>query len=202
MLTIALPKGRIADETLNRFEKAFGEKFVFEDRKLILEKSGFKFLNVRNQDVPTYVMHGAADLGVVGLDVLEEKEYDLIKLLDLKLGRCKVAFGLRAGEKLNFDKSKITIATKHEKIAKKYFEQKAMAVEIIKLYGSIELAPLVGLCDCIVNIIKTGETMKQNGLEVGPTIMETTAHLIANKNSKKKKKDLIFDLKDKLEKFL
>ena len=119
MLTIALPKGRIADETLDRFEKAFGEKFVFEDRKLILEKSGFKFLNVRNQDVPTYVMHGAADLGVVGLDVLEEKEYDLIKLLDLKLGRCKVAFGLRAGEKLNFDKSKITIATKHEKIAKK-----------------------------------------------------------------------------------
>ncbi|MGJ0357143.1 ATP phosphoribosyltransferase [Aliarcobacter cryaerophilus] len=202
MLTIALPKGRIADETLDRFEKAFGEKFVFEDRKLILEKSGFKFLNVRNQDVPTYVMHGAADLGVVGLDVLEEKEYDLIKLLDLKLGRCKVAFGLRAGEKLNFDKSKITIATKHEKIAKKYFEQKAMAVEIIKLYGSIELAPLVGLCDCIVDIVETGETMKQNGLEVGPTIMETTAHLIANKNSFYAKKDLVFDLKDKLEKFL
>ncbi|MDD2974235.1 MAG: ATP phosphoribosyltransferase [Aliarcobacter cryaerophilus] len=202
MITIALPKGRIADETLDRFEKAFGEKFVFEDRKLILEKSGFKFLNVRNQDVPTYVMHGAADLGVVGLDVLEEKEYDLIKLLDLKLGRCKVAFGLRAGEKLNFDKSKITIATKHEKIAKKYFEQKAMAVEIIKLYGSIELAPLVGLCDCIVDIVETGETMKQNGLEVGPTIMETTAHLIANKNSFYAKKDLIFDLKDKLEKFL
>ena len=202
MLTIALPKGRIANETLDRFEKAFGEKFVFEDRKLILEKSGFKFLNVRNQDVPTYVMHGAADLGVVGLDVLEEKEYDLIKLLDLKLGRCKVAFGLRAGEKLNFDKSKITIATKHEKIAKKYFEQKAMAVEIIKLYGSIELAPLFGLCDCIVDIVETGETMKQNGLEVGPTIMETTAHLIANKNSFYAKKDLIFDLKDKLEKFL
>ncbi|PRN00466.1 ATP phosphoribosyltransferase [Aliarcobacter cryaerophilus] len=202
MLTIALPKGRIADETLDRFEKAFGEKFVFEDRKLILEKSGFKFLNVRNQDVPTYVMHGAADLGVVGLDVLEEKEYDLIKLLDLKLGRCKVAFGLRAGEKLNFDKSKITIATKHEKIAKKYFEQKAMAVEIIKLYGSIELAPLVGLCDCIVDIVETGETMKQNGLEVGPTIMETTAHLIANKNSFYAKKDFIFDLKDKLEEFL
>ncbi|WP_066158681.1 ATP phosphoribosyltransferase [Aliarcobacter skirrowii] len=202
MLTIALPKGRIADETLDRFEKAFGERFVFEDRKLILEKSGFKFLNVRNQDVPTYVMHGAADLGVVGLDVLEEKEYDLIKLLDLKLGRCKVAFGLRAGEKLNFDKSKITIATKHEKIAKKFFEEKAMAVEIIKLYGSIELAPLVGLCDCIVDIVETGETMKQNGLEVGPTIMESSAHLIANKNSFYAKKKLIFNLKDNLEKFL
>ena len=83
MITIALPKGRIAEQTLEKFEKAFGEKFEFEDRKLILRKAGFTFLNVRNQDVPTYVMYGSADLGVVGLDVLEEKEYDLIKLLDL-----------------------------------------------------------------------------------------------------------------------
>lgn len=202
MLTIALPKGRIAEQTLDKFEKAFNEKFVFEDRKLILEKAGFKFLNVRNQDVPTYVLHGAADLGVVGLDVLEEKEYDLIKLLDLNIGKCKVAFGLKAGDKINFEKSKVTIATKHAKIAKKYFEKKAMAVEIIKLYGSIELAPLVGLCDYIVDIVETGETMKQNGLEVGPTIMESSAHLIANKNSFYAKKDLIFDLKDRLEKYI
>lgn len=202
MLTIALPKGRIAKETLAKFEKAFGEEFVFEDRKLILEKSGFRFLNVRNQDVPTYVMHGAADLGVVGLDVLEEKEYDLIKLLDLELGRCKVAFGLRQGEELDFSKTEIKVATKHEKIAKKYFEEKAMAVEIIKLYGSIELAPLVGLSDCIVDIVETGETMKQNGLEVGPTIMESSAHLIANKNAFYAKKDLILDLKEKIEEVL
>ena len=199
MLTIALPKGRIAKETLDKFEAAFEEKFVFEDRKLILEKAGFRFLNVRNQDVPTYVMHGAADLGVVGLDVLEEKEYDLIKLLDLQLGKCKVAFGLRKGEKLDMTKSTITVATKHEKIAKKYFEEKAMAVEIIKLYGSIELAPLVNLSDCIVDIVETGETMKQNGLEVGPTIMQSSAHLIANKNSFYAKKDLILNLKEKIE---
>ena len=199
MLTIALPKGRIAEETLDKFEKAFGEKFVFENRKLILEKSGFRFLNVRNQDVPTYVMHGAADLGVVGLDVLEEKEYDLIKLLDLQLGKCKVAFGLRRGEELDMTKSKITVATKHEKIAKKYFEEKAMAVEIIKLYGSIELAPLVGLCDCIVDIVETGETMKQNGLEVGPTIMQSSANLIANKNAYYAKKDKILDLRERIQ---
>ena len=198
MLTIALPKGRIAEETLDKFEKAFGEKFIFEKRKLILEKSGFKFLNVRNQDVPTYVMHGAADLGVVGLDVLEEKEYDLIKLLDLQLGKCKVAFGLRKGEELDFTKSKITVATKHEKIAKKYFEEKAMAVEIIKLYGSIELAPLVNLSDCIVDIVETGETMKQNGLEVGPTIMLSSAHLIAKKNSYYAKKDKILELRERI----
>ncbi len=202
MLTIALPKGRIAEETLERFEKAFNEKFIFEDRKLILEKANFRFLNVRNQDVPTYVMHGAADLGVVGLDVLEEKEYDLIKLLNLHLGKCKVAFGLKKGEKLDFSKSEIKVATKHEKIAKKYFEQKAMAVEIIKLYGSIELAPIVGLSDCIVDIVETGTTMKQNGLEIGPTIMESSAFLIANKNSFYAKKEKILDLKERIEKVL
>ena len=199
MLTIALPKGRIAEQTLEKFEKAFGEKFVFEDRKLILEKSGFTFLNVRNQDVPTYVMHGAADLGVVGLDVLEEKEYDLIKLLDLQIGKCKVAIGLRAGEELDWTKSEIKVATKHTTIAKKYFEEKAMAVDIIKLYGSIELAPLVGLSDCIVDIVETGLTMKQNGLEVGPTIMTSSAQLIANKNSFYAKKEKILELRERIE---
>ena len=202
MLSIALPKGRIAKETLEKFEDAFKEKFVFMNRKLILEKAGFKFLNVRNQDVPTYVIHGAADLGVVGLDVLEEKEYDLIKLLDLKLGLCKVAFGFVKGNKVDFTKSNIKVATKHEVITKKYFEEKAMAVDIIKLYGSIELAPLVGLCDCIVDIVETGATMKENGLEVGDTIMQSSAYLIANKNSFYAKKDLIFDLKDKIQSVL
>ena len=199
MLTIALPKGRIAEETLDKFEKAFNEKFIFEDRKLILEKSGFRFLNVRNQDVPTYVKYGSADLGVVGLDVLEEKEYDIMKLLNLQLGKCKVSIGLRAGEELDWTKSEIKVATKHEVIAKKYFEKKAMAVDIIKLYGSIELAPLVGLSDCIVDIVETGTTMKQNGLEVGPTIMESSAYLIANKNAFYAKKEQILNLREKIE---
>ena len=202
MLTIALPKGRIAEETLEKFDKAFNEKFVFEDRKLILEKAGFTFLNVRNQDVPTYVMHGAADLGVVGLDVLAEKEYDLIKLLDLNLGKCKVAIGLKAGTQLDWTKSEIKVATKHVNIAKGFFEKKAMAVDIVKLYGSIELAPLVGLSDCIVDIVETGATMKQNGLEVGDTIMETSAHLIANKNSFYIKKEEILNIKEKIQEVL
>jgi len=198
MLTIALPKGRIAEQTLEKFEKVFNEKFVFEDRKLILKKAGFIFLNVRNQDVPTYVMHGAADLGVVGLDVLEEKEYDLIKLLDLKIGQCKVAIGLRAGDTIDWTKSEITVATKHVTIAKRFFEEKAMAVNIVKLYGSIELAPLVGLSDCIVDIVETGETMKQNGLVVGDTIMQSSVFLISNKNSYYNKKEQILDLREKL----
>ncbi len=198
MLTIALPKGRIAEQTLEKFEQVFNEKFVFEDRKLILEKAGFTFLNVRNQDVPTYVMHGAADLGVVGLDVLEEKEYDIIKLLDLKIGQCKVAIGLKAGDTIDWTRSEITVATKHEKIAKRFFEQKAMAVNIVKLYGSIELAPLVGLSDCIVDIVETGETMRQNGLEVGDTIMQSSVYLISNKNSYYSKKELVLNLREKL----
>ncbi|QOG12900.1 ATP phosphoribosyltransferase [Arcobacter sp. FWKO B] len=202
MLTIALPKGRIADETLDIFQKAFNEEFIFEDRKLILEKSGFRFLSVRNQDVPTYVQYGSADLGVVGLDVLEEKEYDLVKLLDLHIGKCKVAIGLMANDEIDWSKSEIKVATKHEKIAKRYFEQKAMAVEIIKLYGSIELAPIVGLSDCIVDIVETGSTMKQNGLKVGETIMESSAHLIANKNSYYLKKQAILKLKNEMQKYI
>jgi ATP phosphoribosyltransferase len=198
MLTIALPKGRIAEQTLEKFEKAFGEKFIFQDRKLILEKAGFRFLNVRNQDVPTYVMYGAADLGVVGLDVLEEKEYDILKLLDLEIGKCKVAIGLKKGDKLDWNKSSIKVATKHTKIAKKFFEQKAMAAQIVKLYGSIELAPLVGLSDCIVDIVETGATMKQNGLEVADTIMQSSAYLISNKNSYYLRKDDILDLREKI----
>ncbi len=198
MLTIALPKGRIAEQTLEKFEKVFNEKFLFENRKLILQKAGFTFLNVRNQDVPTYVMHGAADLGVVGLDVLEEKEYDLVKLLDLKIGQCKVAIGLKAGEEIDWNRSQITVATKHEKIAKRFFEQKAMAVNIVKLYGSIELAPLVGLSDCIVDIVETGETMRQNGLVVGDTIMHSSVHLISNKNSYYNNKKQILSLRESL----
>jgi len=145
-------------------------------------------------------MYGAADLGVVGLDVLEEKEYDLIKLLDLKIGQCKVAIGLKAGDKINWNRSEITVATKHEKIAKRFFEQKAMAVKIVKLYGSIELAPLVGLSDCIVDIVETGETMKQNGLEVADTIMQSSVYLISNKNAYYTKKASILDLRNKLNK--
>ena len=198
MLTVALPKGRIANETLEIFEKIFGESFVFNDRKLILEVGEFRFLLVRNQDVPVYVLHQSADIGVVGLDVLEEKEEDLVRLLDLGIGKCKLCVGVREGDELNYSSPDIKIATKMVNITKKYFSKKAMAVEIIKLYGSIELAPLVGLSDAIVDIVETGDTMKQNGLKVVETIMESSAHLIANKNSFIEKKKEIISLYRKI----
>ena len=194
MLSIALPKGRIAQQTLDIFSQIFGDQFEFEDRKLIMQKGNFKFLMVRNQDIPTYITEGAADIGVVGLDVLEEHRCDVLRLLDLGLGRCKVCIGIKENQKLDYNKPELKIATKMPNITKNYFDQKAIAVKIIKLYGSIELAPLVGLSDAIVDIVETGTTMRQNGLKVAEEIMTSSAHLIANKNSFITKRDEILSL--------
>lgn len=198
-LTIALPKGRIADEVLAIMGKIFAEDFSFLDRKLILQKGDFKFLLVRNQDVPSYVLHQAADLGVVGLDVLEENKLDIIRLLDLQIGKCKVVLGSKNSEVLDFNKPQIKIATKMPNITRDFFSKKAVATEIIKLYGSIELAPLVGLSDAIVDIVETGNTMKQHNLKIDEIIMESSAFLVANQNSFYAKKTAILDLYKKFE---
>lgn len=198
MLTIALPKGRIAEETLEIFSQIFGKNFTFESRKLILEVGEFRFLNVRNQDVPTYVMHQSADLGVVGLDVIEEQGLDVIKLLDLNIGKCRVSIGIKNEDELDWSKPNLKIASKMVNITKRYFATKAVGVEIVKLYGSIELAPLVGLCDAIVDIVDTGATMKENGLKVAEDIMYSSVYLIANKNSYYAKKSEILALFEKI----
>jgi ATP phosphoribosyltransferase len=194
MLTIALPKGRIAEETMALMAQIFNSEFKFESRKLILETPEFRFLNVRNQDVPTYVEHGAADIGVVGLDVITEKELDIVDLLDLEIGKCRVCIGIKDNDKLDWSKPDIKVATKMVNITKNYFASKAVGVEVIKLYGSIELAPLVGLADAIVDIVETGTTMKENGLKVAEDIMTSSAHLIANKDSFFEKKKEILEL--------
>ncbi len=198
MLTVALPKGRIAKETLEIFETIFGDSFKFDDRKLILETPSFRFLLVRNQDVATYVYHQAADIGVVGLDTLEEQGLDVVRLLDLQRGVCKVSIGMKRGEKLDLTKPELKVASKMVNITKRYFEERAVSVEIIKLYGSIELAPLIGLADMIVDIVETGATMKQNGLEVVEDIMTSSTYLIANKNSYVAKKDEVLDIYEKI----
>ncbi|BBG65414.1 ATP phosphoribosyltransferase [Hydrogenimonas sp.] len=200
MLTVALPKGRIAEETLDIFEKIFAGSFKFESRKLILEMGEFRFLLVRNQDVPTYVAHQAADIGVVGLDVIEEQGLDVVRLLDLGIGRCKVAVGIRNEDELDWSRPQMKVASKMVNITRNYFSKKAMGVEVVKLYGSIELAPLVGLADAIVDIVETGTTMKENGLKVAETIMESSAHLIANRHSFLAKKGEIMELYGEMEK--
>jgi len=202
MLTVALPKGRVAEETLEIFEQIFKTEFKFENRKLILERDNFKFLLVRNQDVPEYIYHKAADIGAVGYDVIAEKELDIVKLLDLGIGKCKVCIGMKNEDTFDINQPEIKIATKMENITKKYFSDRAMAVDIIKLYGSIELAPLVGLSNAIVDIVETGNTMKENGLKVVETIMDSSVHLIANKNSIIEKKKEILSLYHEIKKVI
>ena len=198
MITVALPKGRIAEATLEIFRKIFGSSFLFEDRKLILEEGNFRFLMVRNQDIPTYVTEGAADIGVVGLDVLEEHKPNVVRLLDLKIGTSKFRIGKKTDSELDLNQPELKIATKMPNITRNYFTKQAVAVKIIKLYGSIELAPLVGLSDAIVDVVETGSTMKQNGLKIAGDIMQSSAYLIANKNSFIIKKDEILELYKKI----
>jgi ATP phosphoribosyltransferase len=198
MITIALPKGRIAEETLEIFETIFNEKFEFENRKLILKKSGFTFLNVRNWDVATYVENQAADIGVVGFDVIKETGADVLELLDMQLGKCRVCVGAVKDDESYKTKPEIKVTSKLANIAKEYFSKQGIAAKVIKLNGSIELAPLVGLSDVIVDIVETGNTMRENGLEVKEEILQSSARLIANKNSFVEKKVEILNLYQKI----
>jgi ATP phosphoribosyltransferase len=197
-MRVALPKGRIAQEVLEIFKKIFNEDFEFENRKLILKKAGFTFLNVRNWDVATYVEKQAADIGIVGLDVITELRSDVLELLDLGLGKCRISVGGIKGDDSYKYKSEIRVASKLKNIAKDYFSKQGIPAEIIKLNGSIELAPLVGLSDVIVDIVETGNTLKENGLEEKEIIMHSSARLIANKNSFLVNKKEILNLSNKI----
>jgi ATP phosphoribosyltransferase len=198
-MVVALPKGRIAKEILGLFSQIFGEEFQFYGRKLILEKKGLKFLNVRNWDVAVYVEQGVADVGIVGLDVLEELRSKVFRLWNLGLGQCRVSVAGLAGKEIDEQfrkKGKLKIATKLTHLARGYFEERGIPVEILKLNGSIELAPLVGLSDFIVDIVETGQTLKENGLEEKEIILYSSTHFIANPNSFwRKRGDVLYLLK-------
>lgn len=198
MLRVALPKGRIADDVLDIFSKLFGDEFRFDKRKLILKTKDFVFLLVRNQDVPTYVENAAADIGFCGEDVLLEQNARITRLLDLETGKCDVVVGIKQSQTLDYSKPQLIVATKMVNIAKRYFDSKGVSVKILKLYGSVELAPLVDLCDCIVDIVQTGETMRENGLKPIETIMSSSVKMFANRDSYIEKKNAIIQLKDKV----
>lgn len=191
MIRVALPKGRIAQEALKIFEKFLHSPLCFEDRKLILKQGEFEFMLVRNQDVPVYIQRGVADIGIVGLDILEEQQCPLVRLLDLEFGKCKIVIASPNGYQFNFSNPNLKIATKMTNITKNFFAKKALCVDIIKLYGSIELAPLVGMADAIVDLVETGNTLKQNHLKIDEVIMEISAYLVANENSFYAKKSQI-----------
>jgi len=183
MLTIALSKGRILDQTLPLLEKAgiSISKSELESRKLILDTnlSDVKVIVIRASDVPVFVQHGAADIGIAGKDVLlEHGANGIFELLDLGISKCRLMVASKKGQDLN--KSTLKVATKYVKSAKEYFYRQGKQVEVIKLYGAMELAPIVGLSDCIVDLVDTGNTLKANNLVPIELIQEISSRLIVN----------------------
>jgi len=204
-ITIALPKGRMLKEAVLLFKKAGMDAggLLSGERKLMLEdkKERIRFMVVRAQDVPTYVEYGAADAGVAGKDILVEQEKDLYEPLDLRIGRCRmvVAEPKKLGNKDNPGRwTHIRVATKYPGITTRHFLSKGIQVEIIKLYGSIELAPLLGLCERIVDLVQTGATLRENGLVEVETIMDVTSRLVCNRASLKTKPKRIKELVERL----
>ncbi|WP_210365323.1 ATP phosphoribosyltransferase [Bacillus sp. REN3] len=199
-LTIAMPKGRIFEEAAELLRQAGYElPPEFDDsRKLIIdvEKENFRFILAKPMDVATYVEHGVADLGIAGKDVLLEEERDVYELLDLKISGCYLAVAGLPDTKMNDIAPKV--ATKYPHVAAAYFREQGEQVEIIKLNGSIELAPLIGLADRIVDIVSTGRTLKENGLIEYETITSVTSRLIVNPVSYRIKDERISELIDRL----
>lgn len=186
MINIALPKGRLGEKVYAMFEKAGYEcpSIKENNRKLIFEneEKGVRYFWVKPSDVAIYVERGAADIGVAGKDILCEYEPDIYELLDLNMGKCRMCV---AGKKEFYDDTDRTlkVATKFVNIASKYYASISRDIDIIKLNGSIEIAPILGLSDVIVDIVETGTTLKENDLAVLETIMPISARLIANKVS-------------------
>lgn len=194
MINIALPKGRLGEKVYAMFENAGYEcpSIKENNRKLIFEneEKGVRYFWVKPSDVAIYVERGAADIGVAGKDILAEYEPDIYELLDLNMGKCRMCV---AGKKNFYDDTDRTlkVATKFVNIASKYYASLSRDIDIIKLNGSIEIAPILGLSDVIVDIVETGTTLKENDLAVLETIMPISARLIANKVSFKFKTEEI-----------
>ncbi|WPX07629.1 ATP phosphoribosyltransferase [Anaerocellum danielii] len=207
MITIALPKGRLAQQTVELLKKVSLVDIDISDesRKLVMEdnKNSLRILMVKPFDVPTYVEYGVADIGVVGKDVLLEMNKRVYELLDLKIGKCFVALaGPKGMSKTLLGKPDKTIATKFPNITKEYFENvRGEDVKVIKLNGSVELAPILGLSDMIVDIVESGKTLKENGLEVYEKLYDISARLIANRASLKLKIQ-IEDIINRLERMI
>ncbi len=205
MINIALPKGRLGEKVYNLFESiGYGcpsinegsRKLVFED-----ETNGVRYFWVKPSDVAIYVSTGVADVGVVGKDILLEQQPDIYELLDLGFGKCRMAVAGVKGERIPTDKT-VRVATKFPNIAKKYFAEKSREIDIIKLNGSIELAPILRMSDVIVDIVETGTTLKENNLEVYETIVDISARFIANKTGFRFKTAEIEQMKQRIEEAL
>ncbi|MDD6479643.1 MAG: ATP phosphoribosyltransferase [Oscillospiraceae bacterium] len=194
MLNVALPKGRLGEKVYSMFEKAGFEcpSIKENNRKLIFENEevGVRYFWVKPSDVAIYVERGAADIGVAGKDILLEYSPDVYELLDLNIGKCRMA--VAAKKDFRYDMSRtLRVATKFKNIASNHYLSKGMDIDIIHLNGSIEIAPILDLSDVIVDIVETGTTLKENDLEVIEEIVPISARFIANKTSYKFKSEAI-----------
>lgn len=194
MLNIALPKGRLGERVYDMFENAgFSCPSIREtNRKLIFENEEIhvRYFWVKPSDVAIYVERGAADVGVAGKDILLEYEPDVYELLDMKTGKCRMAVAAKKGFHDDTQRT-LRVATKFSNIASRFYLSKSRNIDIIRLNGSIELAPILGLSDVIVDIVETGTTLKENNLEVVEEIVPVSARLISNKASYKFKNERI-----------
>lgn len=197
MITIAVPKGRILKQLAELLAKVglSRETLLADDRRLVREdpEAGLRFLLLKPDDVPTYVEYGAADLGVVGRDVLLEREYDLYAPVDLGIGRCRMMVAGLPDRPPQASSSGRTlrVATKFPHIAAQHFARLGVPVEIIFVQGSVELAPITGLADVIVDLVESGETLRQNGLVTFETVCDVSSVVVANKSALKLKRDAI-----------
>ena len=204
MLVIAIAKGRFLAPSLDLLAQAgihFDED-VSASRRLIFDSSDGKhrLILVKPIDTPTYVEYGAADLGIAGRDVLLESRADVLQPLDLGFGRCSIAVAAAKGvSTLDTNRPIVRVATKYPKVALEYFNSKGIPVELIPLSGSIELAPLVGLADRIVDLVETGRTLEENGLQVIDVITESSARLLINRASYQTKRTDLVRLVETLE---
>lgn len=201
-ISIALTKGRLEEETIKILDKANfdpselknkGRKLVFKDKT-----QDIKYFLVKAADSITYVEHGVADLGVVGKDTILESDNNCYEVLDLGFGKCGFIVASLPENDIFKKVGHVKIGTKYPKVAKDYFKKKGMDVEVIKIEGSVELAPILGLCDGIVDIMETGTTLKENGLIVLDRICEISARLIVNKASFKMKQNEIWGFIDRI----
>jgi ATP phosphoribosyltransferase len=185
-LTIAIAKGRLQAGTLELLANSglCDTRDALSSRRLAIEdESGrFRFIFVKPMDVPVYVEHGIADCGVVGRDVLMESEADLLQPLTLGIGRCRIVVAAPANRQEN-GSGMLRVATKYPRIAAAYFGARGQPVEVIELSGSVELAPVLGLADCIVDLVETGRTLHDNGLSIVEVIAESTGRLVVNRAS-------------------
>jgi len=202
-ITIALAKGRLAEKAMEILKKCGIEcDEMFRDtRKLIFfdKTQKVRFIMVKPADVPTYVDHGVADMGIVGKDTLMEANLPLYEMVDLKFGKCRLCIaGYPAGRDKSLTSSVLRVATKYPEIAKSYYASKGISIECIKLSGSVELGPILGLSDVILDIVESGRTLAENGLVITEEVAEVSARLTVNRASLKIKAKVLMPLIERI----